>query len=319
MSGRWLLLLAVSGCYAPAAPSGAPCSVDDGPPCPSGQVCVAETCVRPGEEPVLDAALDPDADAPAVDSGPDAPPDDLDSDSVPNDEDNCPLVANVDQRDHDEDDVGDRCDGCPHLPAVTQVDTDADGVGDACDPRPGAADTIALFEGFTDPWPTTWTAIGPWDADPGEVQLDVASTLRYALMPPLPASATSTVTARISVDGGSVPERGFGIGMGLNDSGTRGIGCQLGYATTPLPRLLLVDIGATVVLDQTVFEWRTGQAYQLTLTRTGTRFTCTVTGAGLPPRTVDADATLTSARYGLRSRGLGGAADYLLLIDNAAP
>ena len=68
--------------------------------------------------------------------GPDAantnPDQDTDGDGVPDVADNCPDVANPDQRDHDHDLRGDACDVCPHL-KDTGADVDGDGVGDACD------------------------------------------------------------------------------------------------------------------------------------------------------------------------------------------
>ncbi|MEE2779069.1 MAG: putative metal-binding motif-containing protein [Myxococcota bacterium] len=71
--------------------------------------------------------------------------DDDDDDQVPDGEDNCPLVANVDQVDTNEDGTGDACaddadgdgvdddeDNCPLAANGEQTDTDGDGVGDAC-------------------------------------------------------------------------------------------------------------------------------------------------------------------------------------------
>ncbi|WP_375743084.1 amidohydrolase family protein [Corallococcus interemptor] len=85
---------------------------------------------------------------------------DDDHDGVPTWKDNCPFVANADQKDTDGDGKGDVCDGCPNDAATCEVadpsdfdydgittptdncplvanpdqkDTDGDGVGDACD------------------------------------------------------------------------------------------------------------------------------------------------------------------------------------------
>ncbi|NBD13788.1 thrombospondin type 3 repeat-containing protein [Corallococcus silvisoli] len=92
--------------------------------------------------------------------------DDDDHDGVPTWRDNCPFVANADQKDTDGDGKGDVCDGCPtdanacsvadptdfdydgvltpldNCPLVAnpdQKDTDGDGVGDACDACPAAS------------------------------------------------------------------------------------------------------------------------------------------------------------------------------------
>ncbi|RKG63900.1 DUF4215 domain-containing protein [Corallococcus sp. CA054B] len=89
---------------------------------------------------------------------------DDDHDGVATWKDNCPFVANADQKDTDGDGKGDMCDGCPNdaascsvadpsdfdydgvaapgdnCPLVAnpdQKDTDGDGVGDACDSCPG--------------------------------------------------------------------------------------------------------------------------------------------------------------------------------------
>lgn len=77
-------------------------------------------------------------------------PTDLDGDGVPNSSDNCPTIANRDQRDRDHDGIGDYCDpdqrndadgdgilnindNCPYDYNPDQRDNDQDGVGDACD------------------------------------------------------------------------------------------------------------------------------------------------------------------------------------------
>ncbi|KAK7010141.1 cartilage matrix protein [Biomphalaria glabrata] len=61
---------------------------------------------------------------------------DMDNDGIPNSPDNCPLVANPEQKDteRDPDKRGDACDNCPTVPNPDQTDTDTDGMGDNCDP-----------------------------------------------------------------------------------------------------------------------------------------------------------------------------------------
>lgn len=71
---------------------------------------------------------------------------DTDQDGVADGDDNCPSVANADQKDLDQDGEGDLCDedrdgdqqandtdNCPELANADQADQDSDGLGDACD------------------------------------------------------------------------------------------------------------------------------------------------------------------------------------------
>lgn len=61
---------------------------------------------------------------------------DSDGDGVPDSIDNCPHVANADQKDSDHDGVGDACDNCPLVANPDQKDSNGDGIGDACTPPP---------------------------------------------------------------------------------------------------------------------------------------------------------------------------------------
>lgn len=145
-----LLAACLAGCFKPVPPTGAACGT--GGACPSGLLCapLTNTCERTITDAAIDVAIDV-----AVDT-PDGPPGDRDGDGIPDTSDNCPDVANPDQRDEDADGVGNPCDNCPATPNPTQANADGDGVGDACDPEPGPADHIALFEGF-DALPAGWT------------------------------------------------------------------------------------------------------------------------------------------------------------------
>jgi choice-of-anchor B domain-containing protein len=46
--------------------------------------------------------------------------------------DNCPMLANADQKDSDADKAGDACDNCPAASNADQADADENGQGDAC-------------------------------------------------------------------------------------------------------------------------------------------------------------------------------------------
>ena len=144
-----MLVTLLAGCFAPSAPTGAPCDIDEH--CPSAQRCIAGACGVAGA-PAVDAPLEGDA-----------APGDTDADGVSNMADNCPTLANGDQHDEDGDGVGDVCDNCPHLANATQANADGDAVGDACDPRPAmAGDTIARFLSFHVVPQDLSTPVGSW-------------------------------------------------------------------------------------------------------------------------------------------------------------
>jgi Thrombospondin type 3 repeat len=58
---------------------------------------------------------------------------DTDKDGIPDSRDNCPKVANADQKDTDVDGIGDACDNCPKVSNADQKDTNGNGIGDACE------------------------------------------------------------------------------------------------------------------------------------------------------------------------------------------
>jgi hypothetical protein len=168
-----------------------------------------------------DASPDADGDG-AVSS------DDEDGDSVEDDADNCPLVANTDQRNHDGDPHGDACDGCPGLASSIDPDSDGDGVGDDCDPRPSiGGDTTVLFEGFYDPGSIAlWNGVGAWAVSNGRL-VQSSTTTDYAhLSPPIsPAIARHSVMASVRLDVIGVSANGYDPGVAVAGGIAPGRGC----------------------------------------------------------------------------------------------
>ncbi|NVB80427.1 MAG: hypothetical protein HOV81_18690 [Kofleriaceae bacterium] len=185
MRVRCLVLAVLAGC---SFPHGTP-ATGDGPANGSDDA-----------PPPSDAAVD--STAVSTDAPPDTPPPptDTDNDTIPDTTDNCPTVANTNQRDHDGDNHGDACDRCPHLASATDPDGDGDGVGDACDPRPTTAgDSIVLFEGFYDATSiANWTAGGGglWSVANGVLtQSSSATSGDNTLSPPITVTRAAVTTS----------------------------------------------------------------------------------------------------------------------------
>ena len=92
-------------------------------------------------------------------------PDD-DNDGIKDTQDNCPFVANPDQTDTDNEGFGDACDNCPTVANPDQADTDNDTFGDACDGvRYVDGDVTASGDGIS--WGTAFKTIQEAIAAPG--------------------------------------------------------------------------------------------------------------------------------------------------------
>jgi choice-of-anchor B domain-containing protein len=75
---------------------------------------------------------------------------DTDGDGAPDSADNCPMLANADQKDSDADLLGDVCDNCPAVPNPDQADADEDRQGDAC---ACATPAVVCTNGMSGPYP----------------------------------------------------------------------------------------------------------------------------------------------------------------------
>src|SRR5205823_5876019 len=135
---------------------------------------------------------------------------DADGDGVPDGSDNCPTVANAKQENEDGDAFGDACDLCPPF-ASNNADADGDGVGDECDPHPQTpGDAIALWEGFADGMPPTWTASTEWSVSGGNLITTANANNSNTLVVPFTDSphqtiyTHATITAQTSTTGGSL-------------------------------------------------------------------------------------------------------------------
>lgn len=177
---------------------------------------------------MIDAFVPPADMTTMVDAMPDTSttPTDTDGDGVADTTDNCPTVANVDQRDHDMDAKGDVCDKCPHI-AVSglEPDSDNDGVGDACDPRMNTAgDSIALFEGFYDATSITgWnTNNGNWSVANGVLTQSSTTSDTQIVVPGNITRAAVTASAKVlqlgSGTGFSAPHVSVAAGVASNQS-----------------------------------------------------------------------------------------------------
>ncbi|NVB77038.1 MAG: hypothetical protein HOV81_01465 [Kofleriaceae bacterium] len=253
---------------------------------------------------------------------------DSDGDGIADATDDCPAVANVDQRDHDDDGRGDACDTCPHL-ADSDADSDADGVGDACDPHPTeAGDRIAFFEGFYDP--VAWhEVIGPksWQQASGElrqIQLDEPSQI---VRDDNPNPGTVFVDARVRVNAMSsdtAVRRSAGVVLGYGDpkhyffcglaAATQGSEINVGEVYTDFFGTAQYSYAPGAFAASMSGDWLTIQAR--TRSRDGTTtIECSSRRAevtGTATFSTDADA---GGDIGVRTNGTDASFDYVFVVE----
>jgi hypothetical protein len=278
-----------------------------------------------GDAPPSDAAP---IDTPMVtiDAMIDAPPApaDTDMDGVFDTADNCPTVANTNQRNHDGDAKGDACDGCPHLASANDPDGDLDGVGDACDPRPAmSGDQRMLFEGFYDANATAgWneTGNGNWSVANGVLTQSstTSSTTTHTLGPNLNLTRAS-VTAGVRV---------IALGNGNNFEAPH-VSVASGVATNQSYWCSVVDEGSDDQIYATIArpfmatqypsaDWpgtfAANDDLRLTSALVGSQNTCTVV-QGVTSANVSGNIGSPQGGVNVATRTASASFDYLFVVS----
>ena len=243
---------------------------------------------------------------------------DMDGDGVPDNLDNCPTMANADQRDHDVDGRGDVCDLCPHIAEAADVDNDGDGVGDACDPRPTmAGDHRALWVGFYDASDiSTWTGTLGWSVSGGRLTGgDNNVSLEY-LYPPAFQHAFMQTSVRVNTlanPNGSVTP---GAVIYNGDAGsTQYLECEIGQANNnPTPQMYALSPGH---VDQKNWTGTLATNSELMFTDgvVGGMHTCTVTQLPNSNVSITQSASVTAGASVLGATNANVSYDYLWVVE----
>jgi hypothetical protein len=308
---RAFAIVFVTGCYAPDIAPGTRCDPAVG--CAGDLVCdVAApggpTCVRPGDE------------------TPDAPGDeDSDDDGIVDAADNCPAIANANQRDEDSDAVGNVCDNCPHRPNQDQPDTDRDSVGDACDPGP-EQHAIVAFEDFADPMkPAAWVATPAtaWTFVNGVARVTTANADVASLAFEPPTGARVSISTRFTLEvvnpAGANPTRNTGIAHHFDVAADLGTGC-IGVVDQPAMThtLWLLDLDSNATIDRVAFgDFVPGSTYELASTEllVGSVRTMRCHGTfGASVKQLEGSPVVGGPGVAIRTRGTTSVFDYVIVI-----
>jgi hypothetical protein len=296
----------------------------------SGTLAPDDGANVPDDGPRIDA---PTNDAPMTDAvtqtdaAPDATiaPTDTDGDTIADTSDNCPSVANTNQRNHDGDPKGDACDRCPHLASTTDPDGDSDGVGDDCDPRPSTGgDAIALFEGFYDTTSINgWTSSGAgiWSVGSGVLSQTstTASTTTNGLSPPLTVARAFVMSSATVIS----------LGNGNSDFDAPHVSIAAGVTSNQSYWCSVVDDGNSDKVYASVLRpamapsfpntawsgtFTTGSQLQLQLSLLGSSNACTVRQGGTMANIAGTIGSASGAPQ-LATRTASASFDYLFVVS----
>jgi hypothetical protein len=264
---------------------------------------------------VADTIPPEDPDAPL------APNQDDDGDGILNASDNCPSVANPDQRDHDGDTKGDACDHCPHL-AVTDTDTDGDGIGDACDPRPTmGGDVRRLWEGFYDPASITgWGGAGVWSVSNGKLRQTSTMANQTGWGPPITVAKAFVMTS-FTVDAlsGASSNPEIGVATGVAGMGQR-YSCTLQKSQTlnVHAQSTWIESGGNVQNQSSNTAWSPGTfaagSTATVISRLNGGFQCRITQGTTDKTRGEANGPMAGQVY-LGTANATASFDYLFIVD----
>jgi hypothetical protein len=240
---------------------------------------------------------------------PDVPDVDTDGDGLIDRVDNCPSVANVDQKDHDSDKHGDSCDRCPHLESASDPDGDNDGVGDACDPRPmTAGDQIALWEPFDANTVPAWTRMGNWSEGNGTISQSLTTGEAFLLLPNVfvhPYVATS-------VKADSLAGASAQIGMCTSQTPGQYYCCILKASG---PTLASTSYGNVTSFQNAIWTGQFSQGSSVILEENEVGAHACTARQGTTSVTATTTLGVTSGRFQLYMQGAAATYDYVFAVE----
>jgi hypothetical protein len=249
--------------------------------------------------------------------------DDLDLDGIANATDNCPAIANPDQANEDGDKFGDACDPCPIDANDNPADSDGDGIGDACDPHPNnAGDKLVLFEGFHAGIPAGWTVVGTAAAGTDEITLTTVADNHTAVVAPGGPLGNATVTASLIVDMQvGAFDSAATVTIPYDASSDEGIFCEVyaPMASSPDGRYIsLWDAPAQNERGMAQLAWTTGVAYRVSLARSNSKYTCSVTPPGGSAHTASgaSGSSVPAATAAIAAYGADARAEWLMIVTS---
>lgn len=248
-------------------------------------------------------------------------PTDLDGDGVLNAQDNCPMYSNASQGNEDGDALGDPCDPCPIDPASPPSDPDNDGVAGLCDPRPTTAgDMIVLFEGFHGGTvPPTWQVIG--NASPAGDDVNLNTSDRGALVPPINAPVNGTVMLKATIlQTLGQYDSALAAVIPYNPAQEQGMYCEL-YApnagSTNGRELDIWDSTNNIERGKKAYAWQTNSPYVLVHRKTGNNYNCQVTPMGGAADSVSGSSGANpGTKVGAFVYGANVNVSWLLVVSN---